>query len=93
MRDNRIVFGTSGEAGPQRKRFLFEAMERGSVSTTLWTDVETTTNGTQTLKKIFDDFDEYVFTNPKPVQLIRRFLQLSTEAKENAIILDFFAGS
>lgn len=50
MNDNRIVFGTTGESGPQRKRFLFEALERGKVSKTLWDDVETTTNGTARIK-------------------------------------------
>lgn len=87
--DNRIVFGSSGEAGPQRKRFKWEAEERGKVSTTLWTDVETTTNGTQLLKDIFNG--RAVFSNPKPVGLIKRILELGTE--KDAIILDFFSGS
>lgn len=87
--DNRIVFGASGEAGPQRKRFLYEALERGLVSTTLWDDIETTTNGTQTLKDLLGGS---YFTNPKPVELIKRFIQLSTKNNDD-IILDFFAGS
>ncbi|MDG1175398.1 MAG: site-specific DNA-methyltransferase, partial [Flavobacteriales bacterium] len=29
LKDNRIVFGVSGDAGPQRKRFWSEAKERG----------------------------------------------------------------
>ncbi len=89
LKDNRIVFGVSGEAGPQRKRFKWEAEERGSVSKTLWTDVETTTNGTELLKKIFDG--KSVFSNPKPVGLIKRILELG--AKDDCYILDFFSGS
>lgn len=53
LEDNRIVFGKTGEAGPQRKRFIWEAKERGQVAKTLWDvwdDIETTTNGTQLLK-------------------------------------------
>ena len=62
LADNRIVFGTTGDAGPQRKRFKFEAEERGRVAKTIWKDVGTTTNGTQHLKKMFGSM---VFSNPK----------------------------
>ncbi len=90
LADNRIVFGVSGEAGPQRKRFLSEAEERGKVAKTLWDDVDTTTNATRMLK---DLFGESVFDNPKPVDLVQRFMQLSTHNPQDAIVLDFFAGS
>ncbi len=92
IRDNRIVFGVNGDAGPQRKRFLSEAIERGKVVKTLWDiwdDIETTTNGTQLLKKIFDG--ESLFDNPKPIELLERLFILGGD--ENSIILDFFAGS
>jgi adenine-specific DNA-methyltransferase len=49
LEDNRIVFGTSGHAGPQRKRFLSEAVERGKVISSLWIDVGATTNATNLL--------------------------------------------
>lgn len=88
INDNRIVFGVDGNAGPQRKRFLSEATERGKVTKTLWDDVETTTNGTQLLKKLLGGT---YFDNPKPISLIKRMLELST--KNNGIILDFFSGS
>lgn len=89
LRDNRIVFGKTGEGGPQRKRFIWEAQERGKVSKTLWDDVETTTNGTQMIKKMFDGVS--VFDNPKPVGFIKRLLQLGSS--RDSIILDFFSGS
>jgi adenine-specific DNA-methyltransferase len=89
LADNRIVFGTSGEAGPQRKRFWFEAQERGRVSKSLWSDVDTTANATSYLETLVG---KKVFTNPKPVDLIRRFIQLGT-SKDGDIVLDFFGGS
>lgn len=89
MSDNRIVFGSTGEAGPQRKRFWTEAQERGRVAKSLWTDVDTTSNGTSYLERLIG---KKVFTNPKPVDLIQRFVQLGT-SKENDIVLDFFGGS
>ena len=89
VKDNRIVFGKNGDSGPQRKRFLYEANERGKVVKTIWDDVETTTNGTMLLKKLFDNIS--VFDNPKPVGFIKRILQLAT--KKDSIVLDFFSGS
>ena len=89
VKDNRIVFGTTGEGGPQRKRFIWEAQERGKVSKTWWDDVETTTNGTQLLKKLFDG--KTFFDNPKPVGLLLRILELG--CPRDGIVLDFFSGS
>lgn len=89
MADNRIVFGSTGQAGPQRKRFWSEAQERGRVAKSLWTDVDTTSNGTSYLEELVG---KKVFTNPKPVDLIQRFVQLGT-SKENDIVIDFFGGS
>lgn len=89
VREGRIVFGSSGEGGPLRKRYLFEAEERGKVAKTWWDDTETTTNGTQQVKKLFGGIS--VFDNPKPVGLIERFIQLASSS--NGIILDFFSGS
>ncbi|MCQ1530681.1 site-specific DNA-methyltransferase [Lutispora saccharofermentans] len=91
MKDNRIVFGKTGDGGPQRKRFIWEAEGRGKVTKTIWDDIETTTNGTQLLKKMFDGIS--MFDNPKPVELLKRILQLSTSQQGNDIVLDFFSGS
>ncbi len=90
MADGRIVFGASGEAGPQRKRFLTEAEDRGRVAKTWWDDVDTTTNATRAAKQLMG---ESVFDNPKPISLISRFIQLGTHDPTSAIVLDFFAGS
>lgn len=90
MADNRIVFGASGEAGPQRKRFLTEAEDRGRVAKTWWDDVATTANATRAAN---DLMGESVFDNPKPASLIRRFIQLGAHDPNSAIIMDFFAGS
>jgi adenine-specific DNA-methyltransferase len=88
--ESRIVFGVTGEAGPQRKRFLSEAEDRGKVSKTLWDDIDTTTNATMALKELMG---ASVFSNPKPIALISRFIQLGTHDPSDAIVLDFFGGS
>ena len=89
LADNRIVFGKTGDGGPQRKRFIWEAQERGKVTKTWWDDVETTTNGTQLLKKMFDGVT--VFDNPKPVGFVKKVLQLISS--RDCIVLDFFSAS
>ena len=99
LKENRIKFGSDGTAGPTRKRFLSEADSRGRVSITWWDDLEetlcwddldTTTNATNKLKRLFG---YKAFDNPKPVSLIERFIQLGVHEPNDAIVLDFFAGS
>ena len=86
--DSRIVFGKDGKGRPQRKRFLWEAEERGLTPNTWWDDVGTTTNGTMELKAILGD---KLFNNPKPLSLLRKVLLLGSA--KNSIVLDSFAGS
>lgn len=89
LADNRIVFGKKGTSKPQLKRFQDFAMAKGETPTSIWNDIETTTNGTQLLQSVFAG--EKVFSNPKPVELIKRVLILM--GKRDLKILDFFAGS
>lgn len=74
-----------------RKYYLSRALEnKKEAVTTWWDDVGTTTEGTKLLKEIIPNCD---FTNPKPINLLDRILQLSTKNNNETIILDFFAGS
>ncbi len=89
LADNRIVFGKNGTSKPQLKRFQDFALAKGNTPTSIWNDIETTTNGTQLLQNIFGG--EKVFSNPKPVELVERIMILIGIKDLN--ILDFFAGS
>lgn len=72
-----------------KKYFLSQALAKnGEPPTTWWDDAGTTTAGTKLLKEILPDT---IFTNPKPIDLIVRCLQLASN--NNSLILDFFAGS
>ncbi len=74
-----------------RKYYLSRALENNQEAvTTWWDDVGTTTEGTKLLKEIIPNCD---FTNPKPINLLDRILQLSTKNSSETTILDFFAGS
>ena len=93
LADNRIWFGKNGDAKPQLKQFLNE-VQQGSVAKSIWLYNEVGHNQTAKahIKQIFHDSD-IVFDTPKPVELIERMLELSTNAKDENIVLDFFAGS
>jgi adenine-specific DNA-methyltransferase len=94
-KDNRIWWGADGNNVPRLKRFLSE-VKAGRIPQTLWTYKEV--GHTQEAKKellanvSFPDADS-TFDTPKPVRLLQRVLQIATSPNENAIVLDFFAGS
>ena len=84
LSDNRIIFWVNWDSGPQRKRFLSEAIERWKVAKTIWSDIDTTTSWTQHIKTLFW---ESIFQNPKPESLIERIIDLSSQ--EWDIVLDY----
>jgi adenine-specific DNA-methyltransferase len=89
--DNRVWFGESGTNVPRIKKFLSEVQD-GIVPISIWLHSEVGHNqqAKQELKQLFDEVD-LPFDTPKPVSLIKRVLQLSTD--KDSIILDSFAGS
>lgn len=88
--DNRIWFGAKGNNVPRIKTFLSE-VQKGTVCKTIWyrTEVGDTQEGTRDLKSVFGKAG--MFTNPKPIRLINRILDIASQ--NNSIVLDFFAGS
>ena len=89
LSDNRIVFGSSGSARPQYKRFLSEARAKGTNIFTIWSDVGTATDATREMQRLFGRGQ--TFPTPKPTDLIQRIV--SVGAGRDALILDSFAGS
>jgi adenine-specific DNA-methyltransferase len=93
LHDNRIYFGTNGNSVPCMKRFLTELKFDGMVpqSILFHKDVGHSQEGAQEFSKLMDGG---VFEGPKPIRLLRYLLTLANiDKEENAIILDFFAGS
>ncbi len=91
-RDNRIWWG-KGDVRPGIKRFLSEVKD-GVVPQTIWSwkDVGSTRNAKQDLSQLLDkEPGDDIFTTPKPVELLRRIVQIA--ADKNSITLDSFAGS
>jgi len=92
LRDNRIVFGTTGKSRPQLKVFYEEKMEFGEIRNSWFKGEEygTTNNGTRTIQSLFDG--KAIFDHPKPVELISELIRMAGCEGED-IVLDFFAGS
>lgn len=88
--DNRIWFGVEGNNVPRIKRFLSDVKE-GITPMTIWKhpDVGHSQSAAQNLKKLFDN--KAFFDYPKPVDLIKRCIDLYTNS--DSVILDFFSGS
>ena len=89
--DNRIWFGATGDNVPALKKFLSE-VKQGSVPVTIWSYQEVGHNqkAKKELKQIFNEID-LPFDTPKPVSLIKRILQLTTD--KDSLVLDSFSGS
>lgn len=92
VKDNRIWFGPEGDNVPRIKRFLSD-VKQGMTPMTIWkhTEVGHSQSASQSLKKLFGD--KAFFDYPKPVELIKRMMDLYTNKDTNDIILDFFSGS
>lgn len=87
--DGRITFGKDGQGRPMLKKYLSEVGEL--TPNTWWTHQECGSNKEASIdvKKLFDG--NAVFDTPKPTKLLRRLLDLFTQA--DSLVLDFFAGS
>ena len=88
-KENRIVFRKSqkGKWLVEYKRYLNESS--GRVPRGLLTDVEKNSHGRAQLRELLNA--DGIFTNPKPVGLLKHLLQFSTN--RDSLVLDFFAGS
>ncbi len=56
----------------------------------LWDDLEGSKKASIDLRALLGDS---VFSNPKPVGLIRRIIQILPKPNDSSIVMDFFAGS
>ena len=72
-------------------RKIYLQRQDGRIVESIWfgKDVGTTRDANATLKEIFTE--ELPFETPKPVNLVKRIIQITTD--ENDIILDSFSGS
>ena len=84
----RFFFTNKGKGGMRRKVYLDNV--GGRIATNYW-PYEETGHTDEAKKELIKIFGQAPFDTPKPIRLIRRVLDLSTN--KNSLILDFFAGS
>lgn len=83
--DNRLVL--TGKS-LRVKDYWAERENEGKRIDTLWSDLPENSTGSSELEKVMEE--KNTFSNPKPIKLIKRCLEISSK---NAAVLDFFAGS
>ena len=102
--DDRIVFSQdkNGKWRVQYKIYLYEnkgkliydengkIIQKGIIPNAMLDNIATNSDGSKDLKTLFPEAKK-VFSYPKPVKLIKHLLKMVDN--NNAIVLDFFAGS
>jgi len=85
-----IIF-SDDESKIIRKIYLNDL--KGRAPETIWfgKEVGTTRDAKKCMKELFDN--TVPFDTPKPVGLIKRILEISTDQESEDIVLDFFSGS
>lgn len=91
--EDRVSWGTKGTNFPRLKLFKSE-VQGGVVPSTWWDRTRAGDNqeARRELRKIFSGLEDS-FDTPKPSRLVKRMLEIASEAEEGAIVMDFFAGS
>lgn len=92
LNQGRIIFPRGGEGLPRKKYYKFEREEEGQCATNWWTSELFGHNqgANDRMTQLFGV--KNIFSNPKPIELVRGLLQIAN-IKDGDIILDFFAGS
>lgn len=92
LSDNRIIFPKGGDGMPRKKYFRYEREEEGQCATNWWSHEQFGHNqgANDCMTSLFGV--KNVFSNPKPVELIRGLIQIAN-VKEDDMVLDFFSGS
>jgi adenine-specific DNA-methyltransferase len=89
--DGRVYFGANGDGLPIIKRYITEVQD-GVVPRTWWTAEEAGSNQSAKrdhLRKLLPEIEP--FATPKPEELLKLILQISTNPKD--LVLDSFGGS
>ena len=86
-----LIHWPENGGNPMRKMYLKDALKNGQISNDFWgVEYGNNRNATEEIKKLFDD--ARIFDFPKPTKLLSYLINLSG-CSDDALILDFFAGS
>lgn len=88
--EDRLYWGPNQSyEKPRLKRFLSEIQD-GIVPSTWW-PFEDVGHNDEGQKETGELLGKKIFTTPKPIRLLQRIIEISTD--DDSVILDFFAGS
>lgn len=92
LAEGRMYFPKNGDGMPRKKYYQFERENEGQCATNWWSHEQFSHNqaANDCMTEMFGE--KNVFSNPKPVELIRAMIKIAN-AKNESIILDFFSGS
>jgi len=89
INNGNIYFTKDGDGVPRKKIFLKD--NPGLTPETLWLADEVQTNDKAKKHNVKLSNNNEVFSTPKPEELLRKIVHISTN--ENELVLDFFVGS
>ena len=92
LSEGRIYFPKGDDGMPRKKYYKFERQEEGQCATNWWPHEQFGHNqgANDLLTELFGA--KNVFSNPKPIELLRGLIKIGN-VKQEDIVLDFFSGS
>lgn len=73
------------------KAYWSERKSEGRIADTLWSDMPENSVASQEVSSLFEGIP--LFSNPKPVDYLRRMIKITDSDMKDSVILDFFSGS
>ena len=94
VKNNLVFWGKDGTARiPSFKRYRHALRGGGGTVPGSWWTFEFAGHNDEAAKETSELIGNRVFSTPKPIRLVQKTLQLSSDASEPELILDFFSGS
>ena len=92
LEEGRIYFPKGGDGMPRKKYYQFEREEEGQCATNWWSHEQFGHNqgANDCMTSLFEK--KNIFSNPKPIELLRSLIKIGNVKSEN-LVLDFFSGS
>lgn len=92
LKEGRMYFPKNGDGMPRKKYYQSEREEEGQCATNWWTHEQFGHNqaANDCMTELFGV--KNIFSNPKPIELLRAMIKIAN-VKKDSIILDFFSGS
>lgn len=88
IKDGRIIFGKTGNAGPIQKKYLSERESTRTKPESWWDKHGLNSDGTVEIARLLAP---KAFDHSKPTSLLKNIINIATKGDD--LILDFFAGS